>query len=86
MDRRTFSLIETTIKDRTDRTNTILKQIEKIRKDTKNTILKLELNISPNKISDILEFSKNLLKILKEINVRLIPKLHHFLKEVQIIK
>nr|WFG61304.1 Ycf1 protein [Cucurbita moschata] len=80
MDRRTFSLIETTIKDRTDRTNTILKQIEKIRKDTKNAILKLELNISPNKISDILESPKNLLKILKKRNVRLIRKSHHFLK------
>nr|ALO21972.1 Ycf1 [Cucurbita digitata] len=82
MDRRTFSLIETMIKDRTDRTNTILKQIEKIRKDTKNAILNLELNISPNKISDILELEsqKNLLKILKKRNVRLIRKSHHFLK------
>nr|QJR53014.1 hypothetical protein RF1 [Herpetospermum pedunculosum] len=78
-----FSLREKKRKDLTDRTNTILKKIAKILKDTKKKFLNPEINISPNKISyddKILEPQKNILKILKKINVRLIRKSHHFLK------
>nr|YP_010395987.1 photosystem I assembly protein Ycf1 [Thladiantha nudiflora]UQJ74064.1 photosystem I assembly protein Ycf1 [Thladiantha nudiflora] len=83
MDWTNFSLREKKMKDLTERTNTILKQIEKIRKDTKKEFLNPEINISPNKISyddKILESDKNLFKILKKRNVRLIRKSHHFLK------
>nr|YP_009752469.1 Ycf1 protein [Trichosanthes tricuspidata]QIT04865.1 Ycf1 protein [Trichosanthes tricuspidata] len=78
-----FSLREKKMKDLTDRTNTILKKIEKIRKDTKKEFINPELNISANKISyddKILESQKNILKILKKRNVRLIRKSHHFIK------
>nr|QIT04190.1 Ycf1 protein [Sicyos edulis] len=78
-----FSLREKKMKDLTDRTNTILKKIDKIRKDTKKEFINPEINISPNKISyddKILESHKNILKILKKKNVRLIRKSHHFLK------
>ncbi|KAL0532588.1 hypothetical protein IC582_031222 [Cucumis melo] len=80
MDWTNFSLREKKMKDLTDRTNTILKKIEKIRKDTKQELLNTE--ISPNKISyddKIFESQKNILKILKKRNVRLIRKSHHFL-------
>nr|YP_010888133.1 hypothetical chloroplast RF19 [Trichosanthes rosthornii]WJJ67897.1 hypothetical chloroplast RF19 [Trichosanthes rosthornii] len=83
MDWTNFSLREKKMKDLTDRTNTILKKIEKIRKDTKKEFINPEINISPNKISyddKILESQKNILKILKKRNVRLIRKSHHFLK------
>nr|YP_009752542.1 Ycf1 protein [Trichosanthes tubiflora]QIT04938.1 Ycf1 protein [Trichosanthes tubiflora] len=83
MDWTNFSLREKKMKDLTDRTNTILKKIEKIRKDTKKEFLNPEKNISPNKISyedKILESQKNLFKILKKRNVRLIRKSHQFLK------
>nr|YP_009326048.1 Ycf1 [Citrullus lanatus]YP_009348090.1 Ycf1 [Citrullus lanatus subsp. mucosospermus]APD52540.1 Ycf1 [Citrullus lanatus]APW82776.1 Ycf1 [Citrullus lanatus subsp. mucosospermus]APW82861.1 Ycf1 [Citrullus lanatus subsp. mucosospermus]APW82946.1 Ycf1 [Citrullus lanatus]APW83031.1 Ycf1 [Citrullus lanatus] len=83
MDWTNFSLREKKMKDLTDRTNTILKKIEKIRKDTKKEFLNTEINISPNKISyddKIFESQKNILKILKKRNVRLIRKSYHFLK------
>nr|UTQ76689.1 Ycf1 [Zehneria sp. PEBO4401] len=83
MDWTNFSLREKKMKDLTDRTNTIIKKIEKIRKDTKKEFLNAEINISPNKISyddKIFESQKNILKILKKRNVRLIRKSHHFLK------
>nr|YP_009752204.1 Ycf1 protein [Linnaeosicyos amara]YP_009752221.1 Ycf1 protein [Linnaeosicyos amara]QIT05614.1 Ycf1 protein [Linnaeosicyos amara]QIT05631.1 Ycf1 protein [Linnaeosicyos amara] len=83
MDWTNFSLRENKMKDLTDITNTILKKIEKIRNDTKKEFLNPEINISPNKISyddKILESQKNIFKILKKRNVRLIRKSHHFLK------
>nr|YP_009751699.1 Ycf1 protein [Hodgsonia heteroclita]QIT04432.1 Ycf1 protein [Hodgsonia heteroclita] len=83
MDWTNLSLREKKMKDLTDRTNTILKKIEKIRKDTKKEFLNPERNISPNKISyddKKLESQKNILKILKKRNVRLIRKSHHFIK------
>nr|YP_009764880.1 Ycf1 [Suriana maritima]QIS95157.1 Ycf1 [Suriana maritima]QIV68311.1 hypothetical protein RF1 [Suriana maritima] len=77
-----FSLTEKKIKDLTDRTKTILNQIEKITKDKKKEFITPEKNISSNKTSydKRLELKKDIWRILKRRNVRSIRKSHHFLK------
>ncbi|XP_059279969.1 protein TIC 214-like [Lycium ferocissimum] len=74
------SLIETKMKDLTDRTSTIKNQIERITKEKKKVTP--EIDISPNKTNNIkkLESPKNIFQILKRRNTRLIWKFHYFLK------
>nr|UTT72322.1 hypothetical chloroplast RF19 [Rubus niveus] len=80
-----YSLTEKKMQDLTDRTNTIINQIEKIKNEKKGGVLIPDRNISSNKIkiSDDdkrLESQKNIWQILKRKNVRLIRKSHYFLK------
>nr|QGZ09255.1 hypothetical protein RF1 [Sorbaria sorbifolia var. stellipila] len=78
-----YSLTEKKIQDMTDRTNTIINQIEKITKDKKKGFITPDINFSSNKISyddKRLESQKNIWQILKRRNVRLIRKSHYFLK------
>nr|YP_009240853.1 ycf1 protein [Diplopanax stachyanthus]AJO25203.1 ycf1 protein [Diplopanax stachyanthus] len=76
-----YLLTEKKMKDLTDRTSTIRNQIEKITKEKKKATP--GININPNKTSynvKRLESSKNIWQILKKRNVRLIRKLHYFIK------
>uniref|UniRef100_A0AAU7B6Y8 Protein TIC 214 n=1 Tax=Argentina peduncularis TaxID=3121451 RepID=A0AAU7B6Y8_9ROSA len=78
-----FSLTEKKIQDLTDRTNTILNQIEKITNEKKGGFRIPDRNIRFNKISDDdkgLESQKNIWQILKRKNARLIRKSHYFIK------
>jgi hypothetical protein len=78
-----YSLTEKKMQDLTDRTNTIINQIEKIKNEKKGGFLIRDRNISSNKISDDdkrLESQKNIWQILKRKNVRLIRKSHYFFK------
>nr|YP_010541033.1 hypothetical protein RF1 [Spiraea tomentosa]UYF21100.1 hypothetical protein RF1 [Spiraea tomentosa] len=78
-----YSLTEKKLQDLTDRTNTILNQIEKITKAKKKGFITPDINLSSNKISyddKRLESQKNIWQILKRINVRLIRKSHYFIK------
>nr|UIO60361.1 hypothetical protein RF1 [Rubus innominatus] len=80
-----YSLTEKKMQDLTDRTNTIINQIEKIKNEKRGGVLIPDRNISSNKIkiSDDdkrLESQKNIWQILKRKNVRLIRKSHYFLK------
>nr|YP_009912700.1 hypothetical protein RF1 [Agrimonia pilosa]QLJ92406.1 hypothetical protein RF1 [Agrimonia pilosa]QTX96625.1 Ycf1 [Agrimonia pilosa var. nepalensis]UED14930.1 hypothetical chloroplast RF1 [Agrimonia coreana]UUL96097.1 hypothetical chloroplast RF1 [Agrimonia pilosa] len=77
-----YSLIEKKIQDLTDRTNTIINQIEKITNEKRNVFLIPDRNISSNKINDNdkrLESKKKNWHILKRKNARLIRKSHHFI-------
>nr|YP_009698083.1 Ycf1 [Cornus peruviana]QEJ85090.1 Ycf1 [Cornus peruviana] len=72
------SLTEKKMKDLTDRTSTIKNQIKKITKEKKKAT-----PISPNKTSynvKRLESPKTIWQMFKRRNVRLIRKLHYFLK------
>nr|WMP13287.1 Ycf1 protein [Betula ermanii] len=83
MDWATYSLTEKKIKNITNRTNTIINQIEKMKKDKKRGFITREININPNKISyedKRLESPKNIWRILKRKNIRLLRKSHYFLK------
>nr|YP_010828098.1 putative chloroplast RF1 [Santalum yasi]WFF45116.1 putative chloroplast RF1 [Santalum yasi] len=84
MDWTEYSLSETKMQDLTDRTNTITNQIEIITKDKKNEFLTPDIKMSPNKKSYNTkrrrESSKNIWKILKRRNARLILKLHYCIK------
>nr|AQU64810.1 hypothetical chloroplast RF1 [Nyssa sinensis]AUF33526.1 Ycf1 [Nyssa wenshanensis]AUF33951.1 Ycf1 [Nyssa sinensis] len=76
-----YLLTEKKMKDLTDRTSTIRNQIEKITKEKKKTTP--GINISPNKTGSNVKrvkSPKNIWQILKRRNVRLIRKLHYFLK------
>nr|YP_009697830.1 Ycf1 [Cornus canadensis]QEJ84838.1 Ycf1 [Cornus canadensis] len=76
-----YSLTEKKMKDLTDRTSTIRNQIERITKDKKKVTP--EINISTNKTSynvKKLDSPKTIWQMLKRRNVRLIRKLHYFLK------
>nr|YP_009559253.1 hypothetical protein RF1 [Barbeya oleoides]QBA96053.1 hypothetical protein RF1 [Barbeya oleoides] len=78
-----YSLTKKKIKNLTDRTNTIINQIEKITKDNKKGFLIPDINISYNKMSyddKRLESTKSIWQILKRRNYRLIQKSHYFLK------
>nr|QPC56077.1 hypothetical protein RF1 [Aruncus dioicus var. kamtschaticus] len=78
-----YSLTEKKMQDLTDRTNTIINQIEKITKAKKKGFRTPDINFSSNKISyddKRLESQKNIWQILKRINVRLIRKSHYFIK------
>nr|QKZ95611.1 Ycf1 [Kerria japonica]WEG91490.1 hypothetical protein RF1 [Kerria japonica] len=78
-----YSLTEKKMQDLTDRTNTIINQIEKITKDKKKVFITPDRNFSSNKISyddKRLESQKNILQILKRKNARLIRKSHYFIK------
>uniref|UniRef100_A0AAU6N1C5 Protein TIC 214 n=1 Tax=Argentina polyphylla TaxID=3121460 RepID=A0AAU6N1C5_9ROSA len=78
-----FSLTEKKIQDLTDRTNTIINQIEKITNEKKGGFRIPDRNIRFNKISDDdkgLESQKNIWQILKRKNARLIRKSHYFIK------
>ena len=74
------SLIESKMKDLTDRTSTIKNQIERITKEKKKVTP--EIDISPNKTNNIKKFEspKKIFQILKRRNTRLIWKFHYFLK------
>nr|QWK45436.1 hypothetical chloroplast RF1 [Prunus salicina]QWK45861.1 hypothetical chloroplast RF1 [Prunus simonii]QWK45606.1 hypothetical chloroplast RF1 [Prunus salicina]QWK46031.1 hypothetical chloroplast RF1 [Prunus salicina]QWK46116.1 hypothetical chloroplast RF1 [Prunus salicina] len=76
-----YSLIEKKMQDLTDRTNTIINQIEKITKENKKGTP--DINFISNKISyddKGSESQKNIWQILKRQNVRLIRKSHYFIK------
>nr|QUO99635.1 hypothetical protein RF1 [Berchemia flavescens] len=78
-----FSLTKNKIKNLTDRTNTILNQIEKKKKDKKKGFIIPDIYISSNKKSyDDKRFEppKNIWQILKRRNARLIRKSHYFIK------
>nr|YP_009652077.1 Ycf1 [Cornus officinalis]QCZ35989.1 Ycf1 [Cornus officinalis]QEJ83479.1 Ycf1 [Cornus officinalis] len=78
-----YSLTEKKMKDLTDRTSTIRNQIERITKEKKKTTPGINISISPNKTSynvKRLESPKTIWQILKRRNVRLIRKLHYFIK------
>ncbi|PRQ18999.1 hypothetical protein RchiOBHm_Chr7g0212321 [Rosa chinensis] len=71
------------MQDLTDRTSTIINQIEKITNKKKGGFRISDPNIRSNKISDDdkgLESQKNIWQILKRKNARLIRKLHYFMK------
>nr|WOK02923.1 hypothetical protein RF1 [Cornus kousa] len=76
-----YSLTEKKMKDLTDRTSTIRNQIERITKEKKTKTP--GINISPNKTSynvKRLESPKTIWQMLKRRNVRLLRKLHYFIK------
>nr|YP_010568995.1 hypothetical protein RF1 [Prunus laurocerasus]UZC57302.1 hypothetical protein RF1 [Prunus laurocerasus] len=78
-----YSLTEKKMQDITDRTNTIINQIEKIKKENKKGFITPDINFSSNKISyddKRSESQKNIWQILKRQNVRLILKSHYFIK------
>nr|YP_010339914.1 Ycf1 protein [Exochorda racemosa]UOA66131.1 Ycf1 protein [Exochorda racemosa] len=78
-----YSLPEKKMQDLTDRTNTIINQIEKIKKDKKKGFLTPDRRFSSNKRSyddKRLESQTNIWQILKRRNVRLIRKSHYFIK------
>ena len=80
-----YSLTEKKMQDLTDRTNTIINQIEKITNEKKGGFLIPDRNIhsNKNKISDDdkrLESQKNIWQIVKRKNARLIRKSHFFIK------
>uniref|UniRef100_UPI0031F418F2 hypothetical chloroplast RF1 n=1 Tax=Cissus hastata TaxID=149361 RepID=UPI0031F418F2 len=78
-----YSPTEKKMKDLTDRTSTIRKKREKILKDKKKLFLTPEKNIRPNKAGyndKRLASQKNIWKILKRRNSRLIRKSHYFIK------
>nr|UVF30834.1 Ycf1 protein [Allium ampeloprasum] len=69
-----YSLIETKIKDLANKTITIRNQIKGITKDKKKMVLTYD-----NKRS---ELQKDILKIFKRKNIRLIRKSHYFIKSL----
>nr|UVW82995.1 Ycf1 [Ficus pumila]UZS91858.1 hypothetical protein RF1 [Ficus pumila] len=78
----TFSLTKKKIQDLTDRTNTIINQIQKISKDNKKGFISPHINISSNKMSyddKRVESPKNILRLLKRRNIRLIRKSNYFI-------
>uniref|UniRef100_UPI0031F421F8 Ycf1 protein n=1 Tax=Rhamnella rubrinervis TaxID=2594499 RepID=UPI0031F421F8 len=78
-----YSLTKKKIKNLTDRTNTILNQIEKKKKEKKGGFIIPDIYISSNKKSyDDKRFEppKNIWPILKRRNARLIRKSHYFIK------
>uniref|UniRef100_A0AAU6N539 Protein TIC 214 n=1 Tax=Potentilla x subdigitata TaxID=3121419 RepID=A0AAU6N539_9ROSA len=78
-----YSLTEKKMQDLTDRTNTVINQIEKITNEKKGGFRIPDRNISFNKISDDnkrLKAQKNIWQILKRKNARLIRKSHYFIK------
>nr|QGT35084.1 hypothetical chloroplast RF1 [Rosa lucidissima]WGU17873.1 hypothetical chloroplast RF1 [Rosa lucidissima] len=78
-----YSLTEKKMQDLTDRTSTIINQIEKITNQKKGGFRIPDPNIRSNKISDDdkgLESQKNIWQILKRKNARLIRNLHYFMK------
>nr|YP_009735618.1 hypothetical chloroplast RF19 [Pterocarya hupehensis]QBG39805.1 hypothetical chloroplast RF19 [Pterocarya hupehensis] len=83
MDCATYSLTEKKMKNLTNRTNTIITEIEKMKKDKQIGFLTREINISQTKINyedKRLESPKNIWRILKRKNLRLLRKLHFFFK------
>nr|YP_010334547.1 hypothetical protein RF1 [Lepionurus sylvestris]UNH90495.1 hypothetical protein RF1 [Lepionurus sylvestris] len=79
-----YSPTEKKVNDLMDRTNRIRNKIEIIRKDNKNRFLTPEIKLGLNKRSSNnkrrIELSKNILKVLKRRNARLIRKSHYFIK------
>nr|YP_009691577.1 hypothetical chloroplast RF19 [Sanguisorba sitchensis]QEG58357.1 hypothetical chloroplast RF19 [Sanguisorba sitchensis] len=78
-----YSLTEKKMQDLTDRTNTIINQIEKITNEKRNVFIIPDRNINSNKINDDdkrLESKKKIGPILKRKNARLIRKSHYFIK------
>nr|YP_010962580.1 hypothetical chloroplast RF1 [Engelhardia unijuga]WNI01462.1 hypothetical chloroplast RF1 [Engelhardia unijuga] len=83
MDCATYSLTEKKMKNLTNRTNTIITEIEKMKKDKQIEFLIREINISPTKISyedKRLESPKKIWRIFKRKNLQLLRKLHFFFK------
>nr|YP_009648725.1 Ycf1 [Casuarina glauca]QDA81701.1 Ycf1 [Casuarina glauca]QXF29398.1 Ycf1 [Casuarina equisetifolia] len=81
LDYETYSLTEKEIKNLTNRTNTIINQIEKIKKDKKRGFITRGTKINPNKINyedKRLESPKNIWHILKRKNIRLLRKSHYY--------
>uniref|UniRef100_UPI003001D298 Ycf1 n=2 Tax=Sibbaldia procumbens TaxID=57947 RepID=UPI003001D298 len=78
-----YSFTEKKMQDLTDRTNTIINQIEKITNEKKGGFLIPDRNIRSNKISDDdkrLESKKTIWQLVKRKNARLIRKSHFFIK------
>nr|YP_009538533.1 Ycf1 [Bencomia exstipulata]AYU74370.1 Ycf1 [Bencomia exstipulata] len=78
-----YSLTEKKMQDLTDRTNTIINQIETITNEKRNVLLIPDRNINSNKIKDDdkrLESKKKIWPIVKRKNARLIRKSHYFIK------
>nr|YP_009469397.1 hypothetical chloroplast RF1 [Byrsonima crassifolia]AVD96623.1 hypothetical chloroplast RF1 [Byrsonima crassifolia] len=92
MDWINHSVTEKKMKDLTVRTNTIINQIEKITKEKKKSFITSEINISLNlnkkkrssnakiKFESSKNILKNILKIVKRRNVRLVRKFDFFIK------
>nr|YP_010958382.1 hypothetical chloroplast RF1 [Hippophae rhamnoides subsp. caucasica]UNZ11521.1 hypothetical chloroplast RF19 [Hippophae rhamnoides subsp. caucasica]WMZ98429.1 hypothetical chloroplast RF1 [Hippophae rhamnoides subsp. caucasica] len=81
MDWTNFSLKKNKIKNLTNRTSTVINQIQKITKDNKKRVLTSD--ISSNKMGCYdkkLELPKNIFKILKRKNARVIRKFYFFIK------
>uniref|UniRef100_UPI0030DFA659 hypothetical protein RF1 n=1 Tax=Streblus asper TaxID=648879 RepID=UPI0030DFA659 len=79
----TFSLTKKKIQDLTDRTNTIINQIQKISKDNKKGFINSHINITSNKMSyddKRVESPQTILRLLKRGNVRLIRKSNYFIR------
>uniref|UniRef100_A0AAU6N9U3 Protein TIC 214 n=1 Tax=Alchemilla orbiculata TaxID=478366 RepID=A0AAU6N9U3_9ROSA len=78
-----YSLTEKKMQDLTDRTNTIINQIEKIKNEKRGGFLISDRNFSSNKISDDdkrVESQKNIWQLVKRKNARLIRKSNFFIK------
>nr|ARS44401.1 hypothetical chloroplast RF19 [Morella rubra] len=81
MDWSSYLLIEIKMQNLTNRTNTIINEIEKMKKDKKKGFLTREINISPNQTSyedKRLESPNNIWRILKRKNLRLRRKSYSF--------
>nr|UQW90606.1 hypothetical chloroplast RF1 [Spyridium ulicinum]UQW92583.1 hypothetical chloroplast RF1 [Spyridium obovatum var. velutinum] len=77
-----YSLTKKKIKNLTDRTNTLITQIEKIKKENKKEFIIPNISSNKNKMSyddKKLESPKNIGQILKRRNARLIRKSHYFI-------
>nr|YP_009467267.1 hypothetical chloroplast RF19 [Ziziphus mauritiana]ARU81135.1 hypothetical chloroplast RF19 [Ziziphus mauritiana] len=77
-----YSLTKKKIKNLTDRTNTLINQIEKIKKENKKAFIIQNISSNKNKMSyddKRLESPKNIGQILKRRNARLIRKSHYFI-------
>nr|YP_009569909.1 hypothetical protein RF1 [Microtea debilis]QBC68100.1 hypothetical protein RF1 [Microtea debilis] len=75
-----YLVTEQKIKDLSNRTRTILNQIEKITNEKKNGLGTRKINISPRSSAKRFESLKNVGQILKKRNVRLIRKSGYFIK------
>ena len=77
-----YSLTKKKIQNLTDRTNTLINQIEKIKKENKKEFIIQNISSNKNKMSyddKRLESPKNIGQVLKRRNARLIRKSHYFI-------
>nr|YP_010587109.1 hypothetical chloroplast RF1 [Ziziphus mairei]UZZ46065.1 hypothetical chloroplast RF1 [Ziziphus mairei] len=77
-----YSLTKKKIQNLTDRTNTLINQIEKIKKEQKKEFIIQNISSNKNKMNyddKRLESPKNIGQVLKRRNARLIRKSHYFI-------